>query len=104
MCVCVSVAIVITYTFISIQGPQGQHLWLTFKHLPPSTSTDYYSTVKRPIDTQMIDGKFTGGGYLTPSELMADVALLCDNAYGYHSKESRPAKVRQKDGNDLYNI
>ena len=77
------------------QGPQGQHLWLTFKHLPPPTLADYYSSVKRPINTQIIDDKFSQGSYPSPSQLMDDTSLLCDNAYGYHPKDSRPAKVRQ---------
>ena len=64
-----------------------------FKQLPPSTSTDYYASIKRPIDMQTIDAKYDRGIYQSLNQLLDDVVLLCDNAYGYYPKDSRQAKV-----------
>ena len=82
------------HLFVPFQGPLGQYLWLTFKLLPPPSASDYHASVKRPIDMQTIDTKFSQGSYHTVNQLLDDVSLLCDNAYGYYPKESRQAKVR----------
>ena len=73
--------------------PLRQCLWLTFKLLPPDTYTDYYASVKRPIDMQTINGRYARGAYQTLEQLLDDMTLLCDNAYGFYSKTSKQAKV-----------
>jgi hypothetical protein len=67
---------------------------MTFKVLPPDTSTDYYASVKRPIDMQTINGRYSRGAYQTLEQLLDDMTLLCDNAYSFYPKASRQAKVR----------
>ena len=42
---------------------------------------------------QTINGRYARGAYQTLEQLLDDMTLLCDNAYGFYSKTSKQAKV-----------
>ncbi|OUC49821.1 putative Bromodomain protein, partial [Trichinella nativa] len=69
---------------------RGRVLSTMFQKLPPKSDyPDYYEVIKKPIDLQKIQSRIMLGQYERLDALVADLALVFDNACKYNDPESQ---------------
>ncbi|KRX50383.1 Protein polybromo-1 [Trichinella murrelli] len=69
---------------------RGRILSTMFQKLPPKSDyPDYYEVIKKPIDLQKIQSRIMLGQYERLDALVADLALVFDNACKYNDPESQ---------------
>ncbi|KRY78261.1 Protein polybromo-1 [Trichinella pseudospiralis] len=69
---------------------RGRVLSTMFQKLPPKSDyPDYYDVIKKPIDLQKIQSRIMLGQYERLDALVADLALVFDNACKYNDPESQ---------------
>uniref|UniRef100_A0A5S6Q9E8 Protein polybromo-1 n=1 Tax=Trichuris muris TaxID=70415 RepID=A0A5S6Q9E8_TRIMR len=70
--------------------PKGRVLSKIFVKLPSRMEyPDYYEVIRKPIDMQKIQNRISSNHYESLDALVADVALMFDNACKYNDPESQ---------------
>ncbi|CAF1481874.1 unnamed protein product, partial [Rotaria sordida] len=85
-------------TFRSYKSEDGRILCENFIRLPTKrANTDYYTSIKEPIDLTEIQQKIHSDQYDSFEQFLDDIELLINNAKNYYRKNS----MEWKDANEL---